>query len=538
MATTTQNVTELYIATFGRAPDATGLTYWVSNIDTAGWSLEMVAQSFFDQPETQILYPKSLSTSSLIDQVYLNVLNRSADLVGKDYWTTQIDTGLVSRNAFIIAVINGAKAGTSTTDQALLANKTSTGIYFATTLILDDTTIASKIMDYITADTTSVDRAKIDLDAFKANFLTNAISSTLTTIADTFNGTANKDWLYAKEGNDLIYTGDGESMIYGDAGDDRIYGFSKKDILHGGADNDTLYGGSEIDTLYGDAGNDSLHGDAGNDFVWGDAGDDYLYGDDGNDTLGGGADNDNISADLGDDFVYGESGNDWIDTGDGVNWADGGSGMDTIFGGSDIDQLYGGEDADTLYGLAGNDILDGMNGNDTIYGGLDNDVIIGNNGNDALYGGDGNDMLKGETGDDFIYGNIGTDTLAGGIGNDTFIFIAGDSNATTLDTIIDFTFSLGGTDILGFVDFGSELIYADEVDVGTASSLANALVAVTTAHDSNGVDALVSWFVYQDNTYVYEDMTVGAYSSTVDILVKLQGIVNLTGLDSDSLSFR
>ncbi len=40
----------LYIATFNRAPDAKGFNYWLNE---SGLTLEEIAQSFFDQPETQ-----------------------------------------------------------------------------------------------------------------------------------------------------------------------------------------------------------------------------------------------------------------------------------------------------------------------------------------------------------------------------------------------------------------------------------------------------------------------------------------------------
>ncbi len=48
---TCESVTKLYIATFNRAPDASGLCYWLNS----GFSIEEIAESFFDQPETQAL---------------------------------------------------------------------------------------------------------------------------------------------------------------------------------------------------------------------------------------------------------------------------------------------------------------------------------------------------------------------------------------------------------------------------------------------------------------------------------------------------
>lgn len=537
MATTTELVTELYIATFGRAPDASGLDYWAQNIDQNGWSIESVAQSFFDQPETQEAYPITLSTNSFIDAVYQNVLDRSADDEGKAYWATQLDSGAIAKNVFIIAILNGAKAGTSETDKALLSNKTALGEYYAVNLELNNVAIAAEIMKSITYEQTSLERSKVVLDTFKATFLTSTVFTTLTTSADTFTGTASKDWLYGLDGNDLIYTGDGESMIYGDQGDDRIYGNSKKDTLLGGEGNDTLYGGAEVDTLYGNDGSDSLHGEAGNDLIYGDAGEDYLYGEDGNDTVYGGADNDQIIGDLGDDFLYGESGNDWIDAGEGTNWVDAGSGNDTLFGGSTVDQLYGGENNDTLYGLSGNDLLDGMDGDDILYGGLGDDALIGNNGNDIIYANEGNDTLRGESGEDILYASIGTDVLIGGLGNDRFVFELGDSTTSTLDTISDFQFSTLGADKIALPNKGIEIIYAFSISTIGATTLSNALAMVTLSHDSDGTNGLVSWFMFQDNTYIYYDTTTGAYDASTDSIVKLQGILELTGIDNDSFVF-
>ncbi|WNZ00167.1 cadherin-like domain-containing protein [Sulfurospirillum sp. 'SP'] len=538
MATTTELITELYIATFGRAPDATGLTYWVNNVTSNGWSLENVAQSFFDQSETQLMYPSTLQTSDFIDQVYNNVLNRVADTSGKSYWLAELNAGTITRNNFIIAVINGAKSGGTTSDKALLENKTAAGVYYATTLALTNLVVADHTMDYITDDATSLVRIKADLDLFKATFSSTTTLSVLTTLADTMNADAKKDWIYGLAGNDLIYTGDGESMVYGDSGDDRIYGNAKKDTLHGGSGNDTIYGGAEIDTIYGDIGNDSLHGDAGNDLLYGDAGDDYLYGDAGNDVVKGSDGNDSCFGGDGDDFLYGEAGDDWIDAGEGKNWVDGGSGVDTLFGGSGIDELYGGEGNDTLYGLAGADILDGMDDDDIIYGGLNDDTLVGNNGNDILYGNEGNDTLKGESGDDTLYGGAGVDMLIGGSGIDRFVFVAADSTTTSIDTIADFTFTGTNADIIVLPNQGSEIISTSLFNIGTSTTLTAVLALINaSAQDSNGTDATITYFTFQDNTYVYYDEVTGAYDSTQDILLKLQGILDISNAGTSSFEF-
>jgi hypothetical protein len=71
MAVTLAEVTKLYVATFNRAPDAAGINYWANS----GMSIENIAQSFFDQPETQTLYPSGTANSSFVNSVYDNLFN-------------------------------------------------------------------------------------------------------------------------------------------------------------------------------------------------------------------------------------------------------------------------------------------------------------------------------------------------------------------------------------------------------------------------------------------------------------------------------
>ena len=72
-------IIELYVATFGRAPEKDGLDYWYGEMKNNGWTMETVATSFFDQDETKEQYPDNLSTEEFIDKIYLNILNRESD---------------------------------------------------------------------------------------------------------------------------------------------------------------------------------------------------------------------------------------------------------------------------------------------------------------------------------------------------------------------------------------------------------------------------------------------------------------------------
>lgn len=154
---TYENVTQLYVATFNRAPDSAGIKYWV---DDSHLSLEDIAKSFFDQSETQTLYPPSTSNRDFIVSVYHNLFNRDPDTKGLDYWKQQLDSGLVQRSVFILAVINGAKdTAEYGNDKTILNNKGLAGLYFALNNY-NDTTLAKNILQSVTDSPSSVDTIK------------------------------------------------------------------------------------------------------------------------------------------------------------------------------------------------------------------------------------------------------------------------------------------------------------------------------------------------------------------------------------------
>ncbi len=114
---TYENVTKLYIATFDRVPDTAGLNYWVYD---SKLSLEEVAMSFFEQPETQTKYPPGASIGNFVENVYLNLFDRPAEEAGFLYWVEEIESGKIHKSVYILAMINGAQGE----DAAILAKKT------------------------------------------------------------------------------------------------------------------------------------------------------------------------------------------------------------------------------------------------------------------------------------------------------------------------------------------------------------------------------------------------------------------------------
>ena len=85
-------VARLYSAYFDRAPDSGGWAYWNQrSID--GLDLWRASDYFADSDEFKATYGNGLSNAEFLDLVYQNVLDRSPDSGGLQYWTQRMNTG-------------------------------------------------------------------------------------------------------------------------------------------------------------------------------------------------------------------------------------------------------------------------------------------------------------------------------------------------------------------------------------------------------------------------------------------------------------
>ena len=156
---------EVYIASFNRAPDAGGLAYWGGQLKD-GMNLQDIAKSFFVQPEAAAFYPAGQSTQAFVSSVYNNVLDRGPDAGGLAYWVEGLQSGGVSKDSFLLAIINGAKAFPGGIDIQTLANKEAVGAHFALTEGLNDVEWARAVMTGVDASATSATAAKSLTDGF------------------------------------------------------------------------------------------------------------------------------------------------------------------------------------------------------------------------------------------------------------------------------------------------------------------------------------------------------------------------------------
>ena len=161
-------VIEIYIASFNRAPDALGLNYWGGRLKD-GMGLDDMSKSFFTQAETAAKYPASTTNESFVNSVYGNVLGRASDPLGLTYWSGQLANGTVTRDKFLLAILNGARANPDATqDVANLNNKVAVGEHFALLQGLNNGTWGQNVMAGVTSTASSVAAANAMADGFAA----------------------------------------------------------------------------------------------------------------------------------------------------------------------------------------------------------------------------------------------------------------------------------------------------------------------------------------------------------------------------------
>ncbi|MEO1954901.1 MAG: DUF4214 domain-containing protein, partial [Campylobacterales bacterium] len=165
-----EQVAELYIATFGRAPDAAGLDYWTGEVVNGNLDLDGVAKSFFDQEEAQTMYGNS-SNEDFVISVYENALGRTdidASDEGVQYWVNELNEGKYSKDGFIKTVLDGAKAETGNPEDAqLLQNRVNTGLVYSEEIGVADSPLASQVIDEVSADSTTAEDAMGTITYYK-----------------------------------------------------------------------------------------------------------------------------------------------------------------------------------------------------------------------------------------------------------------------------------------------------------------------------------------------------------------------------------
>ena len=98
-------VSQLYVALFGRAPDAEGLAFWVQELAN-GASLVQVANTMYATDPARSFYPLFLTNQEIVASFYLNVLGRPADAEGLAFWTAKLNAPGATPGSVITQIID------------------------------------------------------------------------------------------------------------------------------------------------------------------------------------------------------------------------------------------------------------------------------------------------------------------------------------------------------------------------------------------------------------------------------------------------
>jgi hypothetical protein len=113
----------IYQAAFNRPADQAGLGFWINYLDKGG-SVEGMAAGFVASNEFRSIYGASPTNSDLVGRIYQNVLHRTPDQAGFDYWVGVLD----KHTASVTQVLAGFSE--SAENQAALIGVVGTGITY------------------------------------------------------------------------------------------------------------------------------------------------------------------------------------------------------------------------------------------------------------------------------------------------------------------------------------------------------------------------------------------------------------------------
>lgn len=104
-----------YVSILGREPDPAGLDFYVSLLDR-GISLFSIAEDIFTSPEFASNFGSNLSIVEFLNRVYQNILNRTPDQAGLEFWRSAIETGQVSQAEAVVYISEDVENRENTID--------------------------------------------------------------------------------------------------------------------------------------------------------------------------------------------------------------------------------------------------------------------------------------------------------------------------------------------------------------------------------------------------------------------------------------
>ncbi len=113
---------KMYVAAFIRAPEKSGLEYWMLQLAN-GKSFDEILDTVFSLDIVKEIYPQDLPNESFVTLIYVNVFGKSPDVEGLLYWSHQLVLGR-GRGALVMDMINtGLNTPDGTIGKAYVVNR-------------------------------------------------------------------------------------------------------------------------------------------------------------------------------------------------------------------------------------------------------------------------------------------------------------------------------------------------------------------------------------------------------------------------------
>ena len=176
---TQDNVSKLYLATFGRPLDSNGLDYWTNSgiyADGKGsqiTTIEQLSENFSSQTEYLDKFPTTTTDTVFINSIYQNLFQRDPDPAGLSYWLDELSSGVMTRDKAILTIINGAVDSEGSRDLSLIENRSQLSLSLALSGVLTeslakDQNIIAAIMN-VTDDVSTISTQNANIENIISN---------------------------------------------------------------------------------------------------------------------------------------------------------------------------------------------------------------------------------------------------------------------------------------------------------------------------------------------------------------------------------
>jgi hypothetical protein len=217
MATVSEQIQEIYVGLLGRAADQAGLDYWTNEIEGGVLTIEQLRANIVNEQPEYAEGLGSMSRAQVVAELYERLFERAPEADGLEYWVNG-DGASVNVDQLVYALSDGAGA----TDRLTLDNKVTAAEYYTAqsgdNYDQDDATAS---VDSVSSDSATVAASKAATDSAVANNAT-----------DSADLTVDIDSLEANEFN--------SQPGYTPGGDDLVNTLQDEDELTGRGDNPTL----------------------------------------------------------------------------------------------------------------------------------------------------------------------------------------------------------------------------------------------------------------------------------------------------------